>query len=88
MRHDLSVRTALGAGHDRALLPVMKEGVALVAFGPLIPLPGVHLGGHLLQGMVFGVSPFDPFTLSGGRQLVNRRRRRREWRFHTVCVGN
>jgi ABC-type antimicrobial peptide transport system permease subunit len=62
-RHELAVRMALGAGHDRALRLVMKEGAVLVAIGLLIGLPGVYLGGRLLQGMLFGVSPWDPATL-------------------------
>jgi len=54
---------ALGAGHDRVLRLVMREGAALVAIGLLIGLPGVYLGGRLLQGMLYGVSPSDPATL-------------------------
>jgi putative ABC transport system permease protein len=62
-RHELAVRMALGAGHNRVLRLVMKEGAALVAIGLLIGLPGVYLGGRFLQGMLFGVSPWDPATL-------------------------
>jgi putative ABC transport system permease protein len=62
-RHELAVRMALGAGHGRVLRLVMREGAALVAIGLLIGLPGVYLGGRLLQGMLFGVSPWDPATL-------------------------
>jgi putative ABC transport system permease protein len=62
-RHELAVRMALGAGHHRILRLVMKEGAVLVAIGLLIGLPGVYLGGRLLQGMLFGVSPWDPATL-------------------------
>jgi putative ABC transport system permease protein len=62
-RHELAVRMALGAGHDRVLRLVMKEGAALVAIGLLMGMPGVYLGGRVLQGMLYGVSPWDPATL-------------------------
>jgi putative ABC transport system permease protein len=62
-RHELAVRIALGAGHHRILRLVMKDGAALVAMGVLIGVPGVFLGGRFLQGMLYGVSPFDPITL-------------------------
>jgi putative ABC transport system permease protein len=61
--HELAVRIALGAGHDRILRLVMREGVVLVAIGLLIGIPGVFLSGRFLQGMLYGVSPFDPLTL-------------------------
>jgi putative ABC transport system permease protein len=62
-RHELAVRIALGAGHDRILRLVMREGAALIAIGLLIGIPGVFLSGRFLQGMLYGVSPFDPLTL-------------------------
>jgi putative ABC transport system permease protein len=62
-RHELAVRIALGAGHDRILRLVMKEGAVLVAIGLLMGLPGVYLGGRFLHGMLYDVSPFDPLTL-------------------------
>jgi putative ABC transport system permease protein len=62
-RHELAVRMALGAGHDRVIRLVMREGAALVAIGLLIGIPVVFLGGRFLQGMLYGVSPFDPLTL-------------------------
>jgi putative ABC transport system permease protein len=62
-RHELAVRIALGAGHNRVLRLVMREGAVLVAIGLLIGLPGVYLGGRFLHGMLYDVSPFDPVTL-------------------------
>jgi putative ABC transport system permease protein len=62
-RHELAVRIALGAGHGRILRLVMREGAVLVAIGLLLGIPGVFLGGRFLQGMLYGVSPFDPLTL-------------------------
>jgi hypothetical protein len=62
-RHELAVRIALGAGPNRVLRLVLKEGAALVLLGLLLGLPGVYFGGRLLQGMLYGVSPSDPATL-------------------------
>jgi hypothetical protein len=48
---------------ERTVAAGHSEGAALVAIGLLIGLPGVYLAGRLLQGMLFGVSPWDPATL-------------------------
>jgi putative ABC transport system permease protein len=62
-RHELAVRLALGTGENRVLRLVMREGAVLVALGLLLGIPGLLLGGRLLQGMLYGVSPTDPLTL-------------------------
>jgi putative ABC transport system permease protein len=62
-RHELAVRLALGAGQQRVLRLVMKEGATLVGLGLLVGVPGVFLGGRLLHGMLYGISPWDPAAL-------------------------
>jgi putative ABC transport system permease protein len=62
-RHELAVRMALGAHHQRVLRMVLGEGAVLVAAGVLIGLPGVVAAGRLIRGMLVGVSPSDIATL-------------------------
>jgi ABC-type antimicrobial peptide transport system permease subunit len=43
---------------------VLREGAVLVGMGLLIGLPVIHVVGMLLRGVLVGVSPTDPATLS------------------------
>jgi predicted permease len=63
-RHELAVRLALGAHQGRVLRLVMGEGARLVAVGLLLAAPVVVLGGKALRGVLVGVSPLDPVTLT------------------------
>lgn len=62
-RHELAVRLAIGANHNRLLWLVLGEGAALVVIGMLIGAPGIYLAGRLMRGVLVGVSPLDPPTL-------------------------
>jgi putative ABC transport system permease protein len=62
-RHELAVRLALGADHRRVLRLVLGEGARLVGIGLLIGVPGIYVAGGLIQGVLVGVSPWDPLTL-------------------------
>lgn len=62
-RHELAVRLALGAGHGGVLRLVLGEGARLVGLGLLLGVPGIWFGSRLIQGILVGVSPFDPPTL-------------------------
>jgi putative ABC transport system permease protein len=63
-RHELAVRLALGADHDRVVRMVLGEGASLILLGLLLGLPGIYFAGRLIQGVLVGVSPFDPLTLT------------------------
>jgi putative ABC transport system permease protein len=64
-RHELAVRLALGADHQRLLRFVLTEGVLLVGAGVLIGVPGIYAAGGLIRGVLVGISPTDPATLAG-----------------------
>jgi putative ABC transport system permease protein len=63
-RHELAVRLALGADSGRVVRLVLKEGVVLVVLGLAIGAPGIYVAGRLIGGLLVGVSPSDPMTLS------------------------
>ena len=62
-RRELAVRMALGATRAQVTKLVLREGAALVLLGLLLAVPGVHLAGRAVSGMLVGVSPFDALTL-------------------------
>lgn len=63
-RGELAVRLALGASHQRTLRLVLGEGALLVFIGMVMAIPGVYATGGLVRGLVIGVSPWDPWTLT------------------------
>lgn len=48
-RHELAVRLALGADHDRVLRLALWEGASLVGLGALIGAPALYVAAHLLR---------------------------------------
>jgi putative ABC transport system permease protein len=62
-RHEIAVRLALGADHNRVLRLILIDSVVIVALGLLIGAPGVYGSGGLIRGILVGVSPWDPITL-------------------------
>jgi putative ABC transport system permease protein len=63
-RHELAMRLVLGADYGRVLRLVLGEGALLVGLGVLIGVPGVYAAGGLIRGVLVGVSPSDPLTLT------------------------
>jgi ABC-type antimicrobial peptide transport system permease subunit len=62
-RHEFGVRVALGATGGNLLRLTVLRGVMPAAFGILIGLVLARLGGRLVAGMLFQLSPRDPFVL-------------------------
>lgn len=62
-RHELAVRLAVGADHQRILWMVLGEGALLVSMGLLIGAPGIYFGYRAIGGLLVGVSPYDPLAL-------------------------
>jgi putative ABC transport system permease protein len=62
--HEFAVRLALGADHGRVLRMVLGDGARLVAIGLLLGAPGIYFAGRIIRGVLVGVSPLDPLTLS------------------------
>jgi putative ABC transport system permease protein len=64
-RHEIAVRLALGAQHGRVLRLVMGEGARLILLGVLIGVPATYFAGRAIAGILVGVRPSDPVTLTG-----------------------
>ncbi|MGH7468581.1 MAG: ADOP family duplicated permease [Longimicrobiales bacterium] len=64
-RHELAIRSALGASPRQLLRMVGGEGIRMIGGGVVIGLLAALALTHLLRSFLFGVSPFDPIALLG-----------------------
>src|SRR5690349_15933587 len=60
--HEIGIRLALGSSMGMVLQLIIGEGMKLVLIGCAIGLIGSLALSRLLQALLFGVSPADPFT--------------------------
>jgi ABC-type antimicrobial peptide transport system permease subunit len=63
---DLGIRMALGAGRDRVVSLVLREGMTPALGGAMAGFAGAFALTRLLQGFLFGVSPLDAGSLASG----------------------
>jgi predicted lysophospholipase L1 biosynthesis ABC-type transport system permease subunit len=61
---EIGIRMALGARPGQVLRGVPGSGMALVSLGAAIGLGGTLLVARLLQSLLFGVSPRDPWIFA------------------------
>jgi predicted permease len=59
---EIGIRMTLGAQPAHVLIQVLSDGMRLVATGALLGIAGALTSAHLLQTLLFGVNPKDPFT--------------------------
>jgi putative ABC transport system permease protein len=67
---EIGIRMALGARPRDVVKAVLRQGMTLVAVGILLGLGGAVSLARVLQGLLFGVSPNDPATLSGAALIL------------------
>lgn len=60
---EIGIRMALGAERFHVLLLVLRGAFLQVGIGLLIGIPVAILAGHAMASQLFGVKPWDPFTL-------------------------
>jgi putative ABC transport system permease protein len=61
---EIGVRMALGASRAQVMRLVVGEGLRLCGLGVLLGLGGSVPLARLLRGVLFGVGPSDPITLT------------------------
>jgi predicted permease len=59
---ELGIRTALGAQRVQLLVLVLGQGLRLATAGLIAGLLTALVSGHLLQALLYGVTPRDPLT--------------------------
>ena len=67
---EFGVRMALGASTGRVLRTVLSEGLVLAGVGAVVGFAGAVATTHLLQGLLYDVTPFDGVTLVAVVSLV------------------
>ena len=63
--NEIGVRMALGANRGSVVALVMRRALILVAIGLAIGIPVALVGGRLMRSQLYGVSAYDPLTLTG-----------------------
>jgi len=63
-QREIGVRMALGAKRATVLRLVLRQGIALVGLGIAVGIGASAAVGTLLSGVLFGVSPIDPISLT------------------------
>jgi putative ABC transport system permease protein len=61
---EVGIRIALGARRHEVVLPLIREGVTLVAAGAAIGLVVAVPATRLMRGLLQEVSPTDPLTFA------------------------
>lgn len=68
--HEFGVRMALGATGGDVMKNVIMDGLRLTVVGVVLGFAGVFALTRYLTGMLFGVTPTDPVTLTASVALV------------------
>ena len=64
-KQEMAVRMALGASRINVLWLVLKHSLGMTSLGATIGLIGACATQRLTSGILFGISPVDPVTLTG-----------------------
>jgi ABC-type antimicrobial peptide transport system permease subunit len=62
--NEIGIRMSLGADSGRVQRMILGEGGVLLALGLVIGLAGALFAGRVIDGLLFGVEPHDPFTFA------------------------
>jgi predicted permease len=61
--HEIGIRMALGAKSTDVVRLILRHGAKLVGVGLALGLVGAAICSHVLESLLFNVSPSDPLTL-------------------------
>jgi putative ABC transport system permease protein len=67
--HEIALRMALGAGRNRVVALVVKEGAVLACLGLSLGLVGAYFVGRVMQSILYGVGAID-FSTTGAVGLL------------------
>lgn len=67
---EMAIRMALGSQRAGIIGLILKSGAKLGVVGCALGVGGALLSSRLMQSLLFGVSPFDPATLTGAVLVI------------------
>ena len=67
---EFGIRLAIGADGRRVRALVLRQALGLVAAGAMLGLGGAVLAGRLVATLLFGVTPFDPWSYLAATALL------------------
>jgi putative ABC transport system permease protein len=67
---EIGIRMALGAGRERVLWMVLRQGLLLAGAGTVLGIGGAYASSSLLGSILYGVKPNDPATLAIASALM------------------
>ena len=67
---EIGIRMALGASPNSVLWMVLRQGMTLIGVGLALGIALALSGTRLMQGLLFGIEPSDPWTLFGVTLLL------------------
>jgi putative ABC transport system permease protein len=68
--HEIGLRMALGAARRDVLSMVVREGVAVAAWGIAVGIAGAALTTRVMVDLLVGITPHDPVAFAGGAALL------------------
>jgi len=68
--HEIGLRIALGAGRNRVVRLIIREGMTLAAVGLLVGLAGAYFVGRIMHSLFTGVGALDPVAFAGVAALL------------------
>jgi ABC-type antimicrobial peptide transport system permease subunit len=67
---EIGIRMALGAQPWDVGFSVMRNAVSLVLIGAVIGIPLILATSRLIRSYLFGIEPYDPFSIAGATILL------------------
>jgi putative ABC transport system permease protein len=68
--HEIGIRMALGASADRVMRDIVGRGLTLTTIALALGVPAAIGLGRLARGVLFGVEPSDPLTLTAAALIL------------------
>jgi ABC-type antimicrobial peptide transport system permease subunit len=63
--NEIGIRMSLGADRGRVQRMILREGGVLLVIGLVLGVIGAVFAARVIQGLLFGVTPYDPITFVG-----------------------
>jgi hypothetical protein len=67
---EIGIRMALGATRSGVVSLVLRSALGQIVAGLALGIPAALFAGHLMTGLLYGVSGYDPFAFAGAILLL------------------